>query len=171
MSLLKGVIITVSFFWSTSCWVQDDIVFYVTVVGFIVLILLANLSVFIVVLIQIKHMRTNKLSANSKSSVNDLRAVASLTVLLGLTWSMGFFSFGPGRVAMMYLFSILNSLQGRQEWKLNFLTTANFEDHIAMKVCLIPRLLCCRILCVLFPLLDERQCEEAVENVFVLWPF
>lgn len=94
------------------CWVQDDIVFYVTVVGFIVLILLANLSVFIVVLIQIKHMRTNKLSANSKSSVNDLRAVASLTVLLGLTWSMGFFSFGPGRVAMMYLFSILNSLQG-----------------------------------------------------------
>lgn len=94
------------------CWVTSDEVFYVTVVGFILLILLANLSVFVVVLIQIKRMRINKPSVNSNTIVNDLRAVASLTVLLGLTWSMGFFSFGPARVAMMYLFCILNTLQG-----------------------------------------------------------
>ncbi|KAJ0049941.1 hypothetical protein NL108_005256, partial [Boleophthalmus pectinirostris] len=92
------------------CWVNSDEVYYVTVVCFILLILLANLSVFIVVLIQIKRMRLNKPSANSSNPMNDLRAVASLTVLLGLTWSMGFFSFGPGRVVMMYLFSILNTL-------------------------------------------------------------
>ncbi|XP_055015445.1 adhesion G-protein coupled receptor G2-like [Boleophthalmus pectinirostris] len=94
------------------CWVNSDEVYYVTVVCFILLILLANLSVFIVVLIQIKRMRLNKPSANSSNPMNDLRAVASLTVLLGLTWSMGFFSFGPGRVVMMYLFSILNTLHG-----------------------------------------------------------
>ncbi|XP_042348822.1 adhesion G-protein coupled receptor G6 [Plectropomus leopardus] len=94
------------------CWLKDDVFFYVSVVAFVLLILLCNISVFIVVLVQIRHMRANKHSANSSSSLHDLRAVASLTVLLGLTWSMGFFSFGPGRVAMIYLFTIFNSFQG-----------------------------------------------------------
>ncbi|KAL3044649.1 hypothetical protein OYC64_013021 [Pagothenia borchgrevinki] len=115
------------------CWLQNDVFFYVTVVAFVLLILLCNVSVFVVVLIQIRHMRTNKRSTSSPNSLQDLRAVASLTVLLGLTWSMGFFSFGPGKVAMMYLFSIFNSLQGffvflfhclmkenvRKQWKIH----------------------------------------------------
>eukprot|EP00064_Thunnus_orientalis_P005359 superscaffoldBa00000519_g5373 len=96
------------------CWLQNDVFFYVTVVAFVLLILLCNVSVFIVVLIQIRQMRANKPSANSRSTLNDLRAVASLTVLLGLTWSMGFFSFGPARVVLMYLFSIFNTLQGKK---------------------------------------------------------
>ncbi|KAM8908724.1 adhesion G-protein coupled receptor G4 [Spinachia spinachia] len=94
------------------CWLQDDIFFYVTVVAFLLLILLCNSSVFVVVMIQIRQMRANKQSTSSLSSLHDLRAVVSLTVLLGLTWSIGFFSFGPGKVFMMYLFSIFNSLQG-----------------------------------------------------------
>ncbi|XP_070770033.1 adhesion G-protein coupled receptor G6 [Enoplosus armatus] len=93
------------------CWLQNDVFFYVTVVAFVLLILLCNISMFIVVLIQIRQMGANKSSANSRSSLHDLRAVASLTVLLGLSWVVGFFSFGPGRVVMMYLFSILNTLQ------------------------------------------------------------
>ncbi|KAK5617370.1 hypothetical protein CRENBAI_006982 [Crenichthys baileyi] len=94
------------------CWLQNDIFYYVTVVAFILLVVLGNISVFIVVLIQIKKMRANKLSANSRNALQDFRAVFGLTVLLGLTWSMGFFSFGPGRVVMMYLFAISNSFQG-----------------------------------------------------------
>ncbi|KAF7660595.1 hypothetical protein LDENG_00278750 [Lucifuga dentata] len=95
------------------CWLRKDICFYVTVVAIVVLILLCNITVFIVVLIQIKHMTTTKSTGSTRSSVlNELRAVASLTVLLGLTWSMGFFAFGPARVVMLYLFSILNSFQG-----------------------------------------------------------
>lgn len=73
------------------------------------------MSVFIMVLIQIKRIGANKLSANSHGSVLDLKAVASLTVLLGLTWSIGFFSFGPARVVLVYLFVFLNSLQGKTE--------------------------------------------------------
>lgn len=99
----------------SSCWLQNDIYFYVTVVAFVLLILLCNVSVFIVVLVQIRQMRVNKRSANSRSSLHDLRAVASLTVLLGLTWALAFFSFGPARLALLYLFSIFNSLQGKYE--------------------------------------------------------
>ncbi|KAK5864619.1 hypothetical protein PBY51_015848 [Eleginops maclovinus] len=126
---------TAGMFKSTDqfCWLQNDVYFFVTVVSFVLLILLCNVSVFVVVLIQIRHMRNNKQSTSSPNSLQDLRAVASLTVLLGLTWSMGFFSFGPGRVAMMYLFSIFNTLQGffvflfhclmkenvRKQWKIH----------------------------------------------------
>lgn len=58
-------------------------------------------------------MKVNKPSENSRVSLRDLRTVASLTVLLGLTWIMGFFSFGPRRVILIYPFTICNSLQGR----------------------------------------------------------
>lgn len=91
---------------------QLDAFFYVTVVAFIVLVLLCNICVFVVVLIQIRKMKANKPSGNGRMSLRDLRTVASLTVLLGLTWITGFFSFGPGRVVLIYLFTIFNSLQG-----------------------------------------------------------
>ncbi|XP_054886866.1 adhesion G-protein coupled receptor G6-like [Poeciliopsis prolifica] len=94
------------------CWIQNNIVYYVTVVGFILLIFLGNMGMFIVVLIQIKKMRANKPLAKSRSALQDFRAVAGLTVLLGLTWSLGFFSFGPLRVVLTYLFAICNSFQG-----------------------------------------------------------
>lgn len=114
----------------SSCWLQNDIFFYVTVVAFVLLILLCNISVFIVVLIQIRHMRASKRSAISRSSLHDLRAVASITVLLGLTWSTGFFSFGPARVVMMYLFTIFNAFQGKYELQLVLSSYRSHFQHI-----------------------------------------
>ncbi|XP_047440345.1 adhesion G-protein coupled receptor G4 [Mugil cephalus] len=116
------------------CWLQNEGFFYVTVVAFVLLILLGNMCVFIGVLIQIRKMNANKPSANRHNTVHHLRAVVGLTVLLGLTWLLGFFSFGPGRVVMMYLFTIANTLQGffvfifhclmkenvRKQWSIHF---------------------------------------------------
>lgn len=79
----------------------------------VLLISLGNISVFVMVLIQIRKIGSNKSSSNSRSAAQDLRAVASISVLLGLTWSIGFFAFGPGKVVLMYLFNMCNSLQGK----------------------------------------------------------
>ncbi|XP_032384533.1 adhesion G-protein coupled receptor G4 [Etheostoma spectabile] len=117
------------------CWLQNDVFFYVTVVAFVLLILLCNISVFIVVLIQIRHMRANKQSVNRAGSLPDLRAVASLTVLLGLTWLLGFFSFGPGRMVLMYLFSICNSLQGFFVFLLHCLMKENVRKQWRIHLC------------------------------------
>uniref|UniRef100_A0A4W6EDU5 Adhesion G protein-coupled receptor G4a n=1 Tax=Lates calcarifer TaxID=8187 RepID=A0A4W6EDU5_LATCA len=117
------------------CWLQNDVFFYVTVVAFVLLILLCNTSVFIVVLIQIRQMSANMPSANSRSSLQDLRAVASLTVLLGLTWSMGFFSFGPGRVVLMYLFTIFNTLQGFFVFLFHCLMKENVRKQWRIHLC------------------------------------
>uniref|UniRef100_A0A096LZM4 Adhesion G protein-coupled receptor G4b n=1 Tax=Poecilia formosa TaxID=48698 RepID=A0A096LZM4_POEFO len=117
------------------CWIQNNIFYYVTVVGFILLIFLGNMGVFIVVLIQIKKMRANKPLAKSRTALQDLRAVASLTVLLGLTWSLGFFSFGPVRVVMMYLFAICNSFQGKYKIVFHCLMKENVRKQWKAHLC------------------------------------
>ncbi|KAG7518985.1 adhesion G-protein coupled receptor G4-like isoform X1 [Solea senegalensis] len=117
------------------CWLQNDVFFYVTVVAFVLLILLCNISVFIVVLIQIRRLRSNKTATYSSGFLHDLRAVASLTVLLGLTWIMGFFSFGPGRVVMMYLFSIFNTLQGFFVFVFHCLMKENVRKQWRIHLC------------------------------------
>ncbi|KTG46792.1 hypothetical protein cypCar_00006904 [Cyprinus carpio] len=94
------------------CWVQNDVVFYVSVVSYIAFILLCNGSIFLVVLIQIRNMQVNQPAGTRSGILKDLRAVVSLTFLLGLTWSVAFLAWGPVKVFLLYLFSILNSLQG-----------------------------------------------------------
>ncbi|XP_028975258.1 adhesion G-protein coupled receptor G4 [Esox lucius] len=117
------------------CWIQIDVFFYVGVVAFVLLVLVFNSVVFIVVLVQIRNMQTNKLAVTGgqRGVTHDLRAVASLTFLLGLTWPITFFTWGPARVPLLYLFTILNSLQGffifvfhclmkenvRKQWKIH----------------------------------------------------
>ncbi|XP_054586687.2 adhesion G-protein coupled receptor G4 isoform X2 [Nothobranchius furzeri] len=94
------------------CWLQDDLTFYVSVVAFAALIFLFNIGIFVVVLIQIRHMRVNSPAGTQRGLLQDLKGAASLTFLLGLTWTVGFFTWGPARIVLLYLFSILNTLQG-----------------------------------------------------------
>lgn len=72
-------------------------------------------QVFVVVLIQIRRMRANSPAGSRSGLVQELKGVASLTLLLGLTWIFGFFTWGPARVFLLYLFSGLNSLQGQRK--------------------------------------------------------
>ncbi|XP_053562359.1 adhesion G-protein coupled receptor G2 isoform X3 [Bombina bombina] len=94
------------------CWIAD-IVFYITVVGYFCLIFLLNISMFIVVLIQLCRIKKKKqLGYQRKTTFQDMRSVAGITFLLGITWGLAFFSWGPGKVVVVYLFTIFNTLQG-----------------------------------------------------------
>ncbi|CAB1333139.1 unnamed protein product [Coregonus sp. 'balchen'] len=96
------------------CWIQDEVTFYVSVVGYILLVLLCNMATFVVVLVQIRHMRVNQPAGiHSGLLLQDLKGVSSLTFLLGLTWTVAFFAWGPAKVPLIYVFCVLNSLQ---EW-------------------------------------------------------
>lgn len=77
-----------------------------------------------VVLIQIRRMRANSPAGSRSGLVQELKGVASLTLLLGLTWTLGFFTWGPARVFLLYLFSGLNSLQGQRNATLPRLGTS-----------------------------------------------
>ncbi|XP_026135220.1 adhesion G-protein coupled receptor G4 [Carassius auratus] len=94
------------------CWLRNDVTFYVTVVSFVTLVMVCNICVFVVVLVQIRKMQVNKPSSSRKGFLHDLRVVASLTFLLGLTWILTFVAWGPAKTPLMYMFSLFNSLQG-----------------------------------------------------------
>ncbi|XP_073685775.1 uncharacterized protein [Garra rufa] len=95
------------------CWIKDDIVFYVAVVAYFCVVFLLNFTMFIVVMIQLCRIKQqNPQNVQNRSGWQEMRSVAGLTVLLGLTWGFAFFAWGPVNLAFMYLFAIFNTLQG-----------------------------------------------------------
>uniref|UniRef100_A0A8C5RCY6 Uncharacterized protein n=1 Tax=Laticauda laticaudata TaxID=8630 RepID=A0A8C5RCY6_LATLA len=97
------------------CWIQDNWVFYISLVGYFILVFLINISMFVTVLCQIRVMKTNNPRVKkdrNQEFLLDLKRVISLTFLLGLTWGFAFFAWGPLKTAFMYIFAICNSLQG-----------------------------------------------------------
>lgn len=100
---------------SCSCWIQDNTVFYISVVAYILLAFLMNTAMFITVLLQVHSVtsRTQKRHRFWKQVfLQDVKSAFSLMFLLGLTWGFAFFAWGAVRIFFLYLFSIFNSLQG-----------------------------------------------------------
>ncbi|KAM7374579.1 hypothetical protein PAMP_007226 [Pampus punctatissimus] len=117
------------------CWLQDDMTFYVSVVAYAVLVFLFNTAIFVVVLIQIRHMRVNSPAGTRSGLMHDLKGVASLTLLLGLTWTIGFITWGPARVVLLYLFSGLNTLQGLFIFLFHCLMKENVRKQWRIHLC------------------------------------
>ncbi|XP_051884681.1 adhesion G-protein coupled receptor G2-like [Pristis pectinata] len=95
----------------SMCWITNYTVHYVTNCGFFGIIWLGNLTMLITVCVKLAQMRKGN-NSGSKSVRKDLWTVLGLSYLLGITWALAFFSYGPMTVVQMYLFCILNSLQG-----------------------------------------------------------
>ncbi|XP_074215369.1 adhesion G-protein coupled receptor G4 [Camelus bactrianus] len=116
------------------CWIKDDPMFYISVAAYFCLIFLMNLSMFCTVLVQLNSMKTQGQKTRRRMILQDLKGTTSLTFLLGLTWGFAFFAWGPVRILFLYLFAILNTLQGflifvfhcvmkervREQWQLHF---------------------------------------------------
>ncbi|XP_071316968.1 adhesion G-protein coupled receptor G4 isoform X2 [Trachinotus anak] len=95
------------------CWLKNDIAFYVAVVAYFCVIFLFNFIMFIVVLVQLCRLkRQNPHNVQHRTTLQDVRSVTGITILLGLTWGFAFFAWGPVNLPFMYLFAIFNSLQG-----------------------------------------------------------
>ncbi|KAJ7996359.1 hypothetical protein DPEC_G00236280 [Dallia pectoralis] len=119
------------------CWIQDEVAFYVSVGGYILLVLLFNTAIFVVVLVQIRHMRVNHpVGLRSSLLLQDLKGVSSLTFLLGLTWTLAFFAWGPAKVPLTYVFCILNSLQGFFVFLFHCLMKENVRKQWRIHLCL-----------------------------------
>ncbi|XP_035998792.1 adhesion G-protein coupled receptor G2 [Fundulus heteroclitus] len=120
----------------TFCWLQDDVVYFVSVVAYAGLIFLFNIGVFVVVLIQIRRMRFNSPAGTRRGLLQDLKGVASLTFLLGLTWTVGFFNWdSKARIFLLYLFAILNTLQGSFVFLFHCLMKENVRKQWRIYLC------------------------------------
>ncbi|XP_022094807.1 adhesion G-protein coupled receptor G2-like isoform X2 [Acanthaster planci] len=94
------------------CWLSG-IPFYVAYLLPVCLILLFNVVVFVAVTWKLCQLRKSKISTSDRFDVAaQLRATVSVTILLGLTWLLGFFAIGDASLTFSYLFAAFNSLQG-----------------------------------------------------------
>ncbi|XP_061593377.1 adhesion G-protein coupled receptor G6-like isoform X2 [Cololabis saira] len=107
------------------CWITDDVYFYSLNVVYFAIIFLFNSGILVVVASRIWKMRqiTNykpKSSVKTKENPPPRSRVScktsitlmSLTCLLGTTWGLAFLGSGYVNYPILYLFCILNSLQG-----------------------------------------------------------
>ncbi|KAK5849973.1 hypothetical protein PBY51_014264 [Eleginops maclovinus] len=96
------------------CWLRNDIAFYVGVVAYFLVIFALCLLVFIIVMVQLNRIKKQNPQNQppNRGVMTDLRSIAGLVVLLGLTWGFALFAWGPLYLPFVYLFSIFNSLQG-----------------------------------------------------------
>ncbi|XP_048454228.1 adhesion G-protein coupled receptor G2 [Rhincodon typus] len=89
---------------SHMCWIKNKTVHYVTNVAYFALVFLGNSIMLLIVCVKVF-----RLKGRDRKSVF---TVLGLTCLLGITYGIAFFSHGPQSEPAMYLFCILNPLQG-----------------------------------------------------------
>ncbi|NXE19214.1 AGRG1 protein, partial [Ardeotis kori] len=93
---------------ATICWITSPLIHNVVNLGFFSLVFLFNL-------VMLGAMVREILRQNKKGhKLKHVLALFGLSILLGIPWALVFFSFTSGvfRLASLYIFTIINSLQG-----------------------------------------------------------
>ncbi|XP_050969881.1 adhesion G-protein coupled receptor G2-like [Labeo rohita] len=94
------------------CWIKEPRVLYGVSVSYFSIVFLFNLGILITVSRQIFKLRKMGNRHNKMPVCKDLGTVLSLMCLLGTTWGLAFFSSGYTNYPILYLFCILNTMQG-----------------------------------------------------------
>uniref|UniRef100_A0A8C0WGR5 Adhesion G-protein coupled receptor G5 n=1 Tax=Castor canadensis TaxID=51338 RepID=A0A8C0WGR5_CASCN len=95
----------------SMCWVCNPVVHSVLVIGYGGLVSLFNLVVLAWALWALHRLQARQ-KASSSQACRDTVTVLGLTVLLGTTWALAFFSFGAFLLPQLFLFTTFNSLYG-----------------------------------------------------------
>ncbi|KAB7506979.1 Adhesion G protein-coupled receptor L3, partial [Armadillidium nasatum] len=102
----------------TVCWLRTDNYFIFAFVGPVLLVLVAN-SIFLALslVLMCRHAQNSAVLKNKETSKLEslrswIRGAVILMFLLGLTWTFGLLYLDQATVAMAYVFTVLNSLQG-----------------------------------------------------------
>ncbi|XP_039650107.1 adhesion G-protein coupled receptor G2-like [Perca fluviatilis] len=96
------------------CYIVNDTVKMVTTVGVFCLVFIFNVFMLGVTVRRVVTLRQSREFGprDHNRAKRDIYTLLGVTTLLGITWGLVFFSFGYLTTAGLYLFCILNSLQG-----------------------------------------------------------
>ncbi|XP_030153552.1 adhesion G-protein coupled receptor G5 isoform X6 [Lynx canadensis] len=96
---------------NSICWVRSPWVHNILVMGYGGLTSLFNLVVLAWALRAVRRLRAQEKVPGTRAC-RDSVTVLGLTMLLGTTWALAFFSFGVFLLPQLFLFTIFNSLYG-----------------------------------------------------------
>ncbi|XP_077058209.1 adhesion G-protein coupled receptor G5 [Siphateles boraxobius] len=97
---------------NTICWIKHPLVLYGVNLSYFTVIFLFNLGILITVSRQIFKLRQVGKSHGKMPVWKDAGTVLGLMSLMGTTWGLAFFGSGYTNYVILYLFCILNSMQG-----------------------------------------------------------
>ncbi|XP_016330821.1 adhesion G-protein coupled receptor G2-like [Sinocyclocheilus anshuiensis] len=94
------------------CWIRDPHVLYGVNIFYFSIVFLFNLAILITVSRQILRLRHVGNRHDKMQVWKDAGTVLGLMCLVGTTWGLAFFSYGYINYPILYLFCILNTMQG-----------------------------------------------------------
>lgn len=99
----------------SRCWITSKhlLVHYITNCGYFGLIFLFNMAVFGVVVRKSCCLRVTGAVQGDHSAWKVALVAMALFCLLGATWALAFLTHGTSSAPVLYLFTVLNSLQGQ----------------------------------------------------------
>ncbi|KAL4613643.1 adhesion G protein-coupled receptor G3-like isoform X1 [Arapaima gigas] len=98
---------------STSiCWITNGAVQHVTVTAYLSLTFLLSAVMFSVVLVKLKQIGGKGTQTPQKKIGQKCVTLLGLTCVLGVPWGLAFLTYGPLSLPSLYVFTIVNSLQG-----------------------------------------------------------
>ncbi|XP_056624814.1 adhesion G protein-coupled receptor G3 [Triplophysa dalaica] len=119
------------------CWITSQTASFITVNGYLGLVMIFNTIMFGVVLVKMRELRSQDVrTKNNKRRVwKDLVSLLGLCCVLGIPWSLAFFTRTPLNLPALYMFTILNSFQGVFIflWFLTLTCKAREEEYVSSK--------------------------------------
>ncbi|XP_041357140.1 adhesion G protein-coupled receptor L4-like isoform X2 [Gigantopelta aegis] len=97
------------------CWLTTEHYFIWSFAGPVAVILLANAVILVYTMSMVCRHSEYVMNTKEKDSANFrtwVQGALSMEVMLGLTWIFGYFYISQATVALAYIFTVLNSLQG-----------------------------------------------------------
>ncbi|XP_072237094.1 adhesion G-protein coupled receptor G2-like [Leuresthes tenuis] len=118
---------------TTICYITNDVVKHVTTLGMFGLVFLFNMSMLMVIVRHVLGACHKKEFGDSERGRTKKKMCLLLTLitLLGVTWGLIFFSFGHLTTPFLYIFCIVNSLQGFLIFVYFVLALKNIRDSAA----------------------------------------
>ncbi|XP_047665941.1 adhesion G protein-coupled receptor G3 [Tachysurus fulvidraco] len=96
------------------CWITNKIVSYITVNGYLGLVLLFNTAIMAVTVVKMWKLKLRGVQTGSRLRRlwKDWAILLGISVVLGLPWGLAFCTYGPLGLPGIYLFTIINAFQG-----------------------------------------------------------
>lgn len=98
-----------------SCWITNKTVSYITVNGYLGLVLLFNTVIMVVIVLKLWQLKWQGVQTGNRLRRlwKDWASMLGLSVVLGLPWGLAFSTYGPLGLLGIYLFTTLNAFQGK----------------------------------------------------------
>ncbi|XP_035273576.1 adhesion G protein-coupled receptor G3-like [Anguilla anguilla] len=96
------------------CWIRRKDVSYITVTGYLGLVFLFGAVMLGVMVAKLRRMRTKSAAyqEHKRRLWRDCLTLLGMGCILGIPWGLAFVTYGPLSLPGLYLFTILNGLQG-----------------------------------------------------------